>query len=150
MTDEKIVVSRDEHDGHWIYFSVRDAHGNGTIVEFLQRRGHRTMPEVRRELRSWIDGAAPDVATGLHRADVTHRVVERVAAAKSFAAAREVSNSVYLNRRGIRSETLALERSAGTFREDARRNVLFPTGTATASRGTSRRTTAGPPSPLEA
>jgi len=126
VTDENFVFSRDEHDGHWIYFSVRDAHDNGTIVDFLQRRGHRTILEVSRELRSWIPGAATDVATGLRRADVTPRAVDRVAAAKAFAVARVVSIGVYLNRRGIRPDTLALERFAGTFREDALRNVLFP------------------------
>ena len=126
VTDDKIVIARDERDGHWIYFSVRDERDNGTIVDFLQRRGHRTIPEVSRELHSWIGGAASGVATEIHRAEVTVRTVDRDAMAQAFAAAREVSNSVYLNRRGIRSETLALERFAGTFREDARRNVLFP------------------------
>lgn len=35
-TDDKIVI-RVEGDGHWTYFSVRDARDNGTIIDFLQR-----------------------------------------------------------------------------------------------------------------
>src|SRR3954466_13584364 len=51
-TDDKIVVRLDR-DGHWTYFSVRAARDNGTIVDFLERRGARTIADVRRELRSW-------------------------------------------------------------------------------------------------
>jgi hypothetical protein len=52
ITDDKIVLHL-EGDGHWTYFSVRDQRDNGTIVDFLQRRGCLTLGAVRREVRAW-------------------------------------------------------------------------------------------------
>jgi hypothetical protein len=34
---DKIVVKRN-HNGHYVFFSVRDDRDNGTIIDFLQRR----------------------------------------------------------------------------------------------------------------
>jgi hypothetical protein len=52
ITDDKIVLRLDG-DGHWTYFSVRDERDNGTIVDFLQRRGCLTLGAVRQEVRAW-------------------------------------------------------------------------------------------------
>jgi hypothetical protein len=125
-TDDKIVVARGKTDRHWIYFSVRDAGDHGTIVDFVQRRDRSTLAEVRRELLSWIGADRPPAAPELYRRSMTARTVDRQAVSHAFEEAFSVSSSAYLHARGIRPTTLSCERFAGTFRQDAKGNVLFP------------------------
>jgi len=129
-TDDKIIVSRGERDLHWIYFSVRDASDSGTIVDFVQRRDGGTLGDVRRVLSLWIGVDPPHVAPELYRHSVEPRRTARASAERVFGEARRVNGSAYLESRGIRCETLASDRFAGTFREDRRGNVLFPHGDA--------------------
>ena len=119
-TDDKIVVRLDT-DGHWTYFSVRDDRDNGTIVDFLQRRGASTIAQVRHELRSWC---------GENRLTEIHTTVGRsrdpTAIRDTFAQTRIAANHSYLNVRGLGPETLGDSRFVGTWRVDQRGNLLFP------------------------
>ena len=47
---DKIVVKRD-HDGHYVYFSVRDDRDNGSIIDFVQNRRRSSLGQVRQALR---------------------------------------------------------------------------------------------------
>ncbi len=121
-TDDKIVVRKDG-DGHWTYFSVRDDRDHGTIVDFVQRRGRdASLGSVRQELRQWLGTSrpAPDYEPASARPPRDRR-----SPADAFAAARVPEACAYLQARGLRRETLADARFAGTFRQDARGNVLF-------------------------
>jgi hypothetical protein len=119
-TDDKIVVRLDR-DGHWTYFSIRDDRDNGTIVDFLQRRGATTIAQVRTELRSWCGEHRPtDVFTSVGGSR------DPTAIWDSFGRARVVANHAYLNMRGLRPETLACARFVGTWRVDQRGELLFP------------------------
>jgi len=122
-TGDKIVVRKDR-DGHWTYFSVRDDRDHGTIVDFVQRRGrHPSLGSVRKELRSWLGTARPLPETfELPRAMAP---ADRRPVAEVFEAARIASTCDYLSARGLRPETLSDPRFAGTWRVDARGNVLF-------------------------
>src|SRR5260370_4708255 len=53
---DKIVVKRN-HNGHYIFFSVRDDRDDGTIVDFLERRQNLSLGAVRQILRPWIGRA---------------------------------------------------------------------------------------------
>jgi hypothetical protein len=125
-TDDKIVIARDERDGHWIYFSVRDSRDHGTIIDFVQRRDRVSLSEARGVFIPWISANRLHVAPELYRAVVGRAATDRAAAARAFDRARVVSNSAYLNSRAIRPAILSSARFVGTFREDARGNVLFP------------------------
>ena len=35
---DKIVIRISPRDGHYEYFSVRDDHDNGSVIDFIQRR----------------------------------------------------------------------------------------------------------------
>src|ERR1700758_5364515 len=50
---DKIVVKRNGN-GHYVFFSLRDDHDNGTVIDFLQRRQHLSLGSVRQILRPWI------------------------------------------------------------------------------------------------
>ena len=64
-TRDKLVVKRD-HDGHYVYFSVRDDRDNGSIIDFLQKRR-----PARLEL--WIGriSSAPSLFPSLEKLRVT-------------------------------------------------------------------------------
>lgn len=125
VTDDKIVVRLDR-DGHWTYFSVRHDGDNGTIIDFALRRGANTLARVREELRVWAGDvrAVPAPAPVCMSAKAHGR--DRAMVRQTFARATIVSNHLYLNSRGIRPETLACSRFAGTWRVDDRGNLLFP------------------------
>jgi Toprim domain-containing protein/uncharacterized protein DUF3991 len=123
-TDDKIVVRLDR-DEHWTYFSVRDDRDNGTIVDFLQHRGCRSLVDVRHELREWSGeqrSPVPPEYVPMHAAQPRDIRVLR----ETFARAHPRSSSPYLNSRGIRPETLQCQRFAGTWRVDDRGDLLFP------------------------
>jgi hypothetical protein len=122
-TDDKIVVRLDR-DGHWTYFSVRDDRDNGTIVDFVLRRGAPSIAAVREELRSWAGELRPSTSSlaSLSASAKGDRAIVRAV----YDRARSVPNHPYLNARGIRPETLACPRFAGAWRVDARGDLLFP------------------------
>jgi hypothetical protein len=121
-TDDKIVV-RQGKDGHWTYFSVRDSSDNGTIIDFLQARGSRSLREVREELRRYLGMPQPEFelpSSKGHRGSAEER-----SPAEAFARASRAENSAYLNSRGIRPETLRDPRFSDTWRIGAHGNVFF-------------------------
>lgn len=52
---DKIVVATDQN-GRGLYFSVRDDHDNGSIIDFVQKRTGASLGQTRKVLRPWIDG----------------------------------------------------------------------------------------------
>lgn len=125
-TDDKIIIAKREADQHWTYFSVRDNRDNGSIVDFLQQRDRATLGAVRKELRAWSGSSHANVRPDDYVPTLASPQRDREAVQRSFSSAREASNSLYLNTRGIRPETLGDSRFRGTFRIDGRGNVLFP------------------------
>jgi hypothetical protein len=123
-TDDKIVARLDS-DGHWTYFSVRDDRDNGTIIDFTMRRGAPTIAAVREELRAWAgEQRVPMVSSPPPLVSVARG--DRTVVVAAYGRARSIANHPYLNMRGIRPETLACSRFAGTWRVDGRGDLLFP------------------------
>jgi hypothetical protein len=73
---DKIVVTRN-HNGHYVFFSVRDDRDNGTIIDFVQRRENLSLGEVRKILRPWIGRAALPVFSRLEPTSKDRMRVER-------------------------------------------------------------------------
>lgn len=55
VNGDKIVVAIGQN-GHGIYFSVRDDHDNGSIIDFVKKRVGASLGQTRKALRPWIDG----------------------------------------------------------------------------------------------
>jgi hypothetical protein len=120
-SNDKIVVRQDQ-DGHWTYFSVRNSGDNGTILDFVQARGARSLREARDELRQYLGSPPPAIdfpTAPPQRSDDTR------SAAEFFDLALRADNCPYLNERGIRPETLTDPRFADTWRIGPRQNVFF-------------------------
>jgi hypothetical protein len=123
-SDDKVIIRRDR-DGHWTYFSVRDDHDNGTVIDFLQNRGAGTLSDVRKQLRAWLREDRPVIPIELYRRNVAAVARDEAAAAAAYAEARSI-RSRYLAERGIAVDIQRDPRFATSYRVDRRGNVIFP------------------------
>lgn len=119
---DKIVVQRN-HNGHYVFFSVRDDSDNGAMVDFLQRRQNLNLGAVRQILRPWIGrSAAPPQFPALEPTSTNRMHVE--------CAYRRMANAQrypYLEReRCVPAAVLLSPRFAGRMRIDSRGNTVFP------------------------
>ena len=119
---DKIVVKRN-HNGHYVFFSVRDDRDNGTIVDFLERRQNLNLGAVRQILRPWIGrSATPPQFPALEPTSTDRMRVE--------CAYRRMANAQrypYLEReRCVPAAVLLSPRFRGRMRMDSRGNTVFP------------------------
>jgi len=119
---DKIVVKRN-HNGHYVFFSVRDDRDHGTIVDFLQRRRNLNLGAVRQILRPWIgEPAAPSRFPALEPTSPNRMRVE--------CAYRRMANPQrypYLeHERRVPAAVLLSPRFVGRMRIDSRGNTVFP------------------------
>ncbi|MCI0538821.1 MAG: DUF3991 and toprim domain-containing protein [Verrucomicrobiales bacterium] len=125
---DKVIVAC-AHDGHWIYFSVRDDNDHGSIIDFVQRRQGGSLGDVRRTLRPFLDGfpsPALDRSTFAATLEPASKDLIRVRARLE---AMEVTRGhhPYLEReRRIPVEILAHPRFADRIHIDGHGNVIFP------------------------
>jgi len=121
---DKIIVATDT-DGHGIYFSVRDDADNGSIIDFVQKRKGLNLGQVRRELRPHIgeNREARPIETQLGKPKISTQDTHK--AAVNWSRAQPAPGHAYLERRGIKKETLQDPRFAPVIRADERGNALF-------------------------
>jgi hypothetical protein len=119
---DKIVVKRN-HNGHYVFFSVRDDRDNGTIVDFLQRRQNLNLGAVRQILRPWIGrSVTPPQFPALEPTSTNRMRVER-----AYRRMAHAQRYPYLEReRCLPSAVLLSPRFAGRMRIDSRGNTVFP------------------------
>jgi Protein of unknown function (DUF3991)/Toprim-like len=124
VSDDKVIIKRG-HDGHYVYFSVRDDRDNGTIIDFVQNRQRLTLGTVRKELRPWI-GQPPVPVPSFPALPKTEK--DRMKVEAAYARMQDAVNGhPYLEReRALPGALLALDRFAGRVRIDARGNAVFP------------------------
>jgi Toprim-like/Protein of unknown function (DUF3991) len=122
---DKVVIKR-ETDGHYVYFSVRKEHDNGSIIDFVQNRKgkHLNMGQVRKELRPWIGRPAVPVPlfpqlekTGKDRlrVEAEYRRMQDAPAHPYLVQARRLSPAL-----------LRSHRFTGRIRGDDNGNAVFP------------------------
>ncbi|HEX6497026.1 MAG TPA: DUF3991 and TOPRIM domain-containing protein [Acidobacteriaceae bacterium] len=120
---DKIVVKRN-HNGHYVFFSVRDASDNGTIIDFVQRRQHLTLGAVRQTLRPWI--GRPAAALPLFP-KLEPTSPDRVQVETEYRRMAKARRHPYLEQvRCVPATLLGASRFAGRVRIDSRGNAVFP------------------------
>lgn len=123
---DKIIVAKNEGNSNWIFFSVRDDQDNGTIIDFLQKRGGGSLGQVRQTLRGWLGTDRPSVPVAAYVQELFPIPRDRGAVLVAWERARPCFGLPYLENRGIRNTTLVLPRFSGCVRVDNRHNALFP------------------------
>lgn len=128
--EDKIIVAADR-DGHWIYFSVRDADDNGSIIDFVQRRMGLNIGQVRRELRPWLSPSGPasfpyrPPQGEIRKPEPTTR--DRQQVVRAWLAMELAPDHPYLIReRGLSSRILVDPRFSGLVKIDKFGNAVFP------------------------
>ena len=120
---DKIVVKRN-HNGHYVFFSVRDDSDHGTIIDFLQRRRHLTLGAVRQTLRPWI-GRPAAALPWLPKLEPTGP--DRMRVEREYQRMRDAPRHPYLEYdRCLPAALLMAPRFAGRVRIDRRGNAVFP------------------------
>ena len=122
---DKVVIKRGQQKDFWVYYNPHDDGDQGTIVDFISRRTGLSLGAIRTELRPWL---------GAHRRHYGPRLYtpepapehDRSAVAREYGRAREDAAGMYLQGRGIRSETLHDPRFRGTWREERDGKIIFP------------------------
>lgn len=128
---DKLVVSCG-HDGHWVYFSVRDHADNGTVIDFVQRRTSENLGHVRRRLRDWLrspttaSAPAPDPQTFVQSLEPITRDLASVRARYESMGPIDGYHRYLVEERRIPRELLALEIFRDRIRVDDRTNAVFP------------------------
>lgn len=119
---DKIVVKRNPN-GHYVFFSVRDDHDHGTVIDFLQRRQNLNLGAVRQMLRPWM--GRPPVAPRLPEPQPTRP--DRMRVEREYGLMADALRHPYLeNERGLPASVLASTRFTGRVRIDRRGNAVFP------------------------
>ena len=119
---DKIVVKR-HGNGHYVFFSMRDDHDHGTIIDFVERRQNRSLGAVRTVLRPWIGRpAAPPQFPALEPTSPDRMRVEC-----AYRRMSEVPPYPYLEQdRCVPAAVLLSPRFVGRIRLDSRGNTVFP------------------------
>jgi hypothetical protein len=125
VSGDKIVVATDAADGHGIYFSVRDAADNGSVIDFVQRRRNLNLGQVRKALREWLSApssfpTAPNPCFRSPRPEPIPR--DRAALAAQWHRMAAYTGG-YLEERGLTLTTLAI--FADRICTDGRGNTVF-------------------------
>ncbi len=120
---DKVIVSK--KGGNWVYFSVHDDSDNGTIVDFIQKRTSKTLPEIGRELAAWTGGAG--ILPACYLPDPQEQVYDRARIQKAFSRMKPAPAHAYLiNERKIPAHVLKDARFAGRIFQDRHGNAVFP------------------------
>ena len=120
---DKIVVKRN-HNGHYVFFSVRDDRDHGTIVDFVQRRQHLHLGAVRQTLRPWV--GRPAAALPLFP-KLAPSSPDRVRVETEYRRMVKALRHPYLEQvRCVPATLLGAPRFAGRVRIDSRGNAVFP------------------------
>lgn len=119
---DKIVLSRGSK--WWIYFSARDDHDNGTIIDFIQKRQGQNLGRIKQQLRSWLGRPEPQRVERKYKT-LTNAKRDVAAVDRYIRSTTPISDTGYLQSRHIPSEVIFGPRFEGTVRQDRRGNTVF-------------------------
>lgn len=122
---DKIIVATNKADGHGIYFSVGDDDDHGSLIDFAQKRLRLSLGLLRKELRTWLPGAArpsPKRKPPPERPERLQAVSKgRAQLAVQWARLKPYSGSYLTQERRITQATI----EAFGVRQDERGNAVF-------------------------
>ncbi len=120
---DKIIISK--KGANWVYFSVHDDRDNGTIVDFIEKRTNKTLPEIGRELAGWSGGVGALPVYNLP--DVQEQVYDAGRIRRAFQWMKPTTAHPYLiGERKIPADVLKDSRFSGRIFQDRYGNAVFP------------------------
>jgi len=121
---DKVIISR--RGNLWVYFSVTDDNDNGTIIDFAEKRTHKSIGEIGRDLQNWIRGgiSLPDAKS--YAREVAPQEYDPARIEGIFKSLKPVHKHRYLGSRGLTDALLIDRRFAGRIFADRYQNAVFP------------------------
>lgn len=132
--EDKIIVSTDQ-DGHGIYFSVREDHDHGSIIDFVRRRkGGLNLGQIRKELRPWLARLArtsfsyrpPQLEMEIKKPAPTTRERQQQHVLATMMRPAQGRHHYLEHVRKLKPETLADPRFVSVVWIDGKGNAVFP------------------------
>ncbi len=121
---DKVIISR--RGNLWVYFSVTDDSDNGTIIDFAEKRTHKSIGEIGRDLQNWIGGGVSLPHAKSYVREVAPQEYDPARIAGIFKALKPVNKHRYLASRGLTDALLTERRFAGRVFTDRYQNAAFP------------------------
>ena len=121
-SNDKIIITQQPSDDHWVYWSGHDQKDRGTIIDFIQSRKRLTLGEVRKELRSWSGISI----TATHYQAPRQSIVDLPKVRAKYNSFRFIQEHPYLIARGIPCSTLNHAKFYHRIKIDDHNNVVFP------------------------
>ena len=120
--NDKIIITQESYNQHWIYWSDRDQSDKGSIIDFIQRRRRLSLGEVRKELRSWSGGVSLNSIHPILKSSPNLEAVRTTYNTFNF-----IQEHPYLiNERSIPLSTLNCPKFTHRIKIDSHRNAIFP------------------------
>jgi hypothetical protein len=120
--NDKIIITQQSRNSHWIYWSDRDQSDKGTIIDFIQRRRRLSLGEVRKELRSWSGGVSLNSIHPILKSSPNLQTVRATYDTFNF-----IQKHPYLiNERSIPLSTLNCPKFTHRIKIDSHHNAIFP------------------------
>ena len=131
LGDDKLIITLNSGNKHWIYFSVRADDDNGTIIDFVQKRKKLDLGQTRKILRPWIGEHAnpPKRHTNNSFAKQVTPVSKNIARVIVDFSAMQPINGYHrylVEERCIPVAVLSNPRFSQKIRTDGRHNAIFP------------------------
>ncbi|MCP4238780.1 MAG: DUF3991 domain-containing protein [Aestuariibacter sp.] len=125
--DDKIAIARGPNY-HYIYYSFRDETNNGTIIDFVQKRLHANLGQVRKELRPWVGAARPYAPHARYSKTIATTSKDRQSVLFEFSQQKGIDGyHEYLNTvRQIPATVILSDRFKGRVYSDDKKNAVFP------------------------
>ncbi len=122
---DKLVMAIDKKSSCYVYFSIRNPHDNGTIIDFLTNRNQGNLGEIRKILRGWLGiSTAKKEIPVFQKLKATNKDTRQTII--EYEQAVHVSHSPFMEWRGLDMALLNSPRFKDRFKMDRRRNILFP------------------------
>ena len=120
--NDKIIITQQPHNQHWIYWSDRDLGDKGTIIDFIQTRRRLSLGEMRKELRSWSGGVSLNSFHPIRKSSPNLEAVRKTYDTFNF-----IQEHPYLiNERCIPQSTLNHPKFTHRIKIDFHSNAIFP------------------------
>ncbi|WP_408042359.1 DUF3991 domain-containing protein [Tenacibaculum litopenaei] len=118
--NDKIVISK--KNSIWMYFSVFNHEDNGTIINFIQNRTGKSIPEILQKFQS----GGHDILNERPKYCIKEKTYEPDRIKKLFSQYTVAKEHIYLNYRGISNAVMNSERFKGCIYKDKYGNTIFP------------------------
>lgn len=128
---DRIVITKNADNNHWIYFGVGGIRDGGSIFDFIQKRDGASFGHIRIQLRAWLGWERrPKVKPGSFIRNVKPVKKSELEILQAYENLDDIDADSkvikYLASRKIPGEVVLHDRLTGKIKTDKYKNAVFP------------------------